>query len=91
MLYYFFSDFFESCPLGYYRYVPVHFPIYLNALDNFITVCFESAIKIMQFYLRHLPGDPIEEFRRDSFGNGIMTNSLPAANKVITVVNDHVS
>src|SRR6056297_2138121 len=82
MLYDFFPDISKSLPFCKQRNISVHLSIKIYMIDNFTSVRFQTAIKVVQFYTGSEPGYSIKEAGRYGFGDGIVSNLFPAAYKV---------
>ena len=68
----------ESGPFGDDGDIAVHFAIYLYTLDHIILIGFQSAVKVVQLYSRHLSCSPVIKLGWDGFRDGVITLFLPS-------------
>ena len=61
VLYRLFCDTVESSVLCKIRYVAMHFAIYLDILDDFVSICLETAVHVMKLDAGDLAGCGIVE------------------------------
>ncbi|MCK7536127.1 MAG: hypothetical protein MZV63_36630 [Marinilabiliales bacterium] len=67
---------------GYDRDIAVHFAIYFNALDHFISVSFQAAVEIMQLNAGCFACHPVKKREGMVLEIGSWRRFLPAGDQV---------
>lgn len=62
-----FSPIFKTRQFREHRNITVHFTVHFHAFYNFIFICFEATIKIVEFYARRSARNGIKNFRGKIF------------------------